>query len=402
MSILAERIPLFPDSPGVYRFLDSKGAILYIGRATSLRKRVSQYFTKRVDQRITEMVSLARDVHYEQTDTVLEAIILEANLIKKHWPKYNVKDKDNRSFLYVVIPKTDYPKPLIVRHRELEKFSTVNARVFGPYQSTTLIRNALNIIRKIFPYSTCTVKSNRTTVSTDNSFGSALNKPCFDYQIGLCPGACIGAISKKDYQKNINNIILLLSGKRELLLKRLTKTFPEKAASLKHIQDVSLITRDELTHERPGAHRIEGYDISHLAGKEPYGSMVVFTEGEPDNSNYRLFSIKDAAASDDLHALEEMLVRRFKHLEWDMPDLIMIDGGKPQIDHIARVFKHHHIVVPFVGISKYGGDVLVFPGGTKQTVRDLALHLRPILLRVRDEAHRFALAASRKKRNQRF
>lgn len=402
MSNLLEQVRQFPDSPGVYRFLDAKGVILYIGRATSLRKRVGNYFTKRIDARIAEMVSLARDVRFVRTDTVLEAIILEANLIKKHWPKYNVKDKDNRSFLYIVIPKTgmharrrkddkadaaDFPKPFIVRHRELEKFSAVKADVFGPYQSVSLVKNALKIIRKIFPYSTCSIGS---------------GKPCFDYQIGRCPGACIGAITKKEYQKNIRNIILLLSGKKELLLKRLAKEHPEKAASLRHIQDVSLITRDELTQESVAMHRIEGYDISHLTGKETYGSMVVFTDGEADTEFYRLFAIKNAAASDDLHALEEMLVRRLRHVEWDLPDLIMIDGGKPQIDHIVGVLKTYHVAIPLVGISKYGGDLLVFPVGTKPSVRDLARSLRPILLRVRDEAHRFALRASRRKRARRM
>lgn len=425
MSNLLEQVKQFPDSPGVYRFLDAKGGILYIGRATSLRKRVGNYFTKRIDSRIAEMVSLARDVRYEQTDTVLEAIILEANLIKKHWPKYNVKDKDNRSFLYIVIPKAgidsrrslpravtrgpqfrndrggsaDYPKPLIVRHRELEKFSAVKADVFGPYQSVTLIKNALKIIRRIFPYGTCTPNSNPVKSPAGDHVAS---RPCFDHQIGLCPGACVGAISKKEYQKNIRSIVLLLSGKKELLLKRLAKANPERAASLKHIQDVSLITRDELVRRQVGAHRIEGYDISHLTGKETYGSMVVFTDGEPDKEAYRLFAIKEAVAGDDLHALEEMLVRRFRHAEWDMPDLVMIDGGRPQVDHIAGVFKKYNIAVPFVGISKYGGDALVFPGGTKLSVKDLARGLKPILLRVRDEAHRFALRASRRKRDRRM
>lgn len=393
MSNLSAQIKLFPDSPGVYRFLGAQGEILYIGRATSLRKRVSNYFTKRIDARIAEMVSLARAIKYEQTDTVLEAIILEANLIKKYWPKYNVKDKDNRSFLYIVIPKTDYPKPIVVRHRELEKFSAVKADIFGPYQSVTLVKNALKIIRRIFPYSTCSIGSGKP-------FGKAQGKPCFDYQIGLCPGACIGVISKKDYQKNIKNIVLLLSGKKELLLKRLAKEYPEKAMSLKHIQDVSLITRDELVQGPIETHRIEGYDISHLAGKEPYGSMVVFTDGEADKEQYRLFAIKDAAASDDLHALEETLMRRFRHTEWDMPDLVMIDGGRPQVDHIAGVFRKRNITVAMVGISKYGGDALVFPLGTKQSVRALAESLKPILLRVRDEAHRFAGRASRRKRDK--
>jgi excinuclease ABC subunit C len=385
MSNLSEKVKLFPDSPGVYRFLDPQGDILYIGRATSLRKRVSNYFTNRIDARIREMVSLAKDVRYEQTDTVLEAIILEANLIKKHWPKYNVRDKDNRSFLYIVIPKADFSKPLIVRHRELEKFSTIKAHVFGPYQSVTLLKNALKIIRRIFPYSTCSIGS---------------GKPCFDYQIGLCPGACIGSISKTDYQKNIKNIILLLSGKRALLLGRLSKTYPEKAAALRHIQDVSLITRDELVKSDSVVNRIEGYDISHLSGKETYGSMVVFIDSEPDTSLYRIFSIKDVAASDDLHALEEMLVRRLRHTEWDLPDIIMIDGGRPQVDHIAGVFKKLNVTIPFVGISKYGGDALVFPSGTKPSMRDLTQGLRSTLLRVRDEAHRFALRASRRKRTK--
>ena len=387
MSILSDHVKSFPDSSGVYRFLDAQGGILYIGRATSLRKRGSNYFTNRIDARIAEMVSLAADIRYEQTDTVLEAIILEANLIKKYWPKYNVKDKDNRSFLYIVIPKTDYPKPLVVRHRELEKFSAIKADIFGPYQSITLIKNALKIIRRIFPYSTCVPN---------------VGKPCFDHQIGLCPGICVGAITKKDYQKNIKSVILLLSGKKELLLKRLAKEYPEKAVSLRHIQDVSLITRDELVQEVPGAHRIEGYDISHLTGKETYGSMVVFTDGEADKEQYRLFAVRDAAASDDLHALEEVVTRRFRHDEWDLPDLIMIDGGRPQVDHIAGVFRTYNITVPMVGISKYSGDALVFPLGTKQSVRALAETLKPVLLRVRDEAHRFALRSSRRKRDSRM
>lgn len=387
MSNLSDKAKLFPDSPGVYRFLDAEGEILYIGRATSLRKRVANYFTKRIDARIAEMVSLARDVRYEQTETVLEAIILEANLIKQYWPKYNVKDKDDRSFLYIVIPKTDYPKPLIVRHRELEKFSALKADIFGPYQSGTLIKNALKIIRRIFPYGTCTPN---------------MGKPCFDHQIGLCPGACVGAISKQDYRKNIKNIALLLSGKKALLVKRLAKQYPEKARSLQHIQDVSLITRDELVRDHADANRIEGYDISHLTGRETYGSMVVFTDGEPDKDQYRVFAVKEAAASDDLHALEEVLTRRFRHDEWTMPDLVMIDGGRPQVDHIAGVFRRYNIVVPMVGISKYGGDALVFPLGTKQSVRALAEGLRPVLLRVRDEAHRFALRSSRRKRDNRM
>ncbi len=191
---LVDQAKQFPLSPGVYIYKDKSGKPLYVGRATSLRRRVLQYFRKDIDPRIGEMVGLAHKVGYLQTETVLEAIILEANLIKKYWPKYNVKDKDNRSFIFLVIPKSDFPKPIIVRGRELESFPTSQAKIFGPYQSLTVVRNALQIIRRIFPYSIC----------------KAVGKPCFDYQIGLCPGVCVGAITKKDYQKNINNIVLLL------------------------------------------------------------------------------------------------------------------------------------------------------------------------------------------------
>src|SRR3989339_1970841 len=240
----AKQLPL---NPGVYIYKDKEGEILYIGRATSLRRRVLQYFRKDIDPRIGEMVSLADTVTFKQTDTVLEAIILEANLIKKHWPKYNVKDKDNRSFVFIVFPKEDFPRPIVVRGRELEKFPASSAKVFGPYQSVTVLRNALKILRRIFPYSTC----------------KPTGKPCFDYQIGLCPGVCVGAITKQDYQKNINNMVLLLKGEKKKLLKKLTKENPQAAIYLKHIQDVTLVSREEFHDDSQEFNRIEGYDISH-------------------------------------------------------------------------------------------------------------------------------------------
>ncbi|OGH92728.1 MAG: hypothetical protein A2563_03595 [Candidatus Magasanikbacteria bacterium RIFOXYD1_FULL_40_23] len=367
----AKKLPL---NPGVYIYKDKEGEILYIGRATSLRRRVLQYFRKDIDPRIGEMVSLADTVTFKQTDTVLEAIILEANLIKKHWPKYNVKDKDNRSFVFIVFPKEDFPRPIVVRGRELEKFPASSAKVFGPYQSVTVLRNALKILRRIFPYSTC----------------KPTGKPCFDYQIGLCPGVCVGAITKQDYQKNINNMVLLLKGEKKKLLKKLTKENPQAAIYLKHIQDVTLVSREEFHDDSQEFNRIEGYDISHFAGKETYGSMVVFTGGKPDNSQYRLFKIKNAPANNDLEALKEMLERRLRHTEWPKPDLILIDGGKPQIDYLAKTMEQYQMTAPWLGLSKLNGDHLVFAAGTKNVFKDLAQTIKRTLQQVRDEAHRFA------------
>jgi excinuclease ABC subunit C len=364
----------FPLGPGVYIYKNSDGKPLYVGRATSLRRRVLQYFRKDIDPRIGEMVSLASTVDYIATETVLEAIILEANLIKKYWPKYNVKDKDNRSFVFLVIPKTDFPRPIIARGRELESFPVSSAQVFGPYQSLTVVKNALKIIRRIFPYSTCT----------------QTGKPCFDYQIGLCPGVCIGAITKKEYQKNIHNIILLLKGEKNKLLKKLTKENPHAALSLQHIQDVTLVDREEYVSDSSDFNRIEGYDISHFAGKETYGSMVVFINGMPDKTQYRLFKIKDAPANNDLEALKEMLERRLKHAEWPYPDLILIDGGRPQIEYLSTTMAPFQAKTAWLGLSKLNGDHLVFPAGAKNVFKDLAQTIKRTLQQVRDEAHRFA------------
>lgn len=371
---LKAQLKNIPLKPGVYFWLDKKGQVLYVGRATKLRQRLSQYFSSRVEARIKEMVAQASQIKYEQTDSVLEAIILEAKNIKQYWPKYNVVDRDNRSFIYIVISKGDYPRPLIVRGRDLQKFSLASAKVFGPYQSYHLVQSALRLIRHIFPYSTCRPLSGQA---------------CFDYQIGLCPGACLGKISPREYHKNIKHLEWFLAGDKKRLVDKLIKENPEKLRALKHIQDVSLLSREEdLSNKKLS--RIEGYDISHHAGQETYASMVVFENGEANPNQYRLFKIKKAASGDDERALLETLERRLKHPEWPLPDIIMIDGGSPQISFLSRHLSKHNLRTPLVGISKFGGDRLVFPAGAKQGFKDLAANLKPTLLKVREEAHRFA------------
>jgi len=313
---LKTRIKNIPHSPGVYFWLDKTGRILYVGRATRLHDRLRQYFQKNLESRIAEMVTTAADIKYEATETLLEAIILEAKYIKKYWPKYNIVDRDDRSFIYIVIPKTNFAKPLLVRGTDLKKFSGASdakkgaigqvkkagqTKIFGPYQSFHLIQTALRLIRRVFPYGNC---------APAGTTGNLNGRACFDYQIGLCPGACIGAISAKDYQKNINNIILLLSGEKKRLLNKLKKENPDKIKALKHLQDVALLTRENDLSENK-INRLEGYDISHHTGKESYGSMVVFANGEPARSEYRLFKIKEAPAGDDERALAGALLSRF-------------------------------------------------------------------------------------------
>ncbi len=378
---LFNQIKKMPTSPGIYLFLDKKNKVLYVGRAIFLKKRVLSYFQKNQSPRFQQMIDLAKKIKYYKTRSLLEAVILEASLIKKHWPPYNVREKDNRSFIYLIISKTDYPKPIIVRGKELEKFPLKSHEIFGPYQSFSIVRNALRIIRRIFPYSTCQPFS---------------GKACFDYQIKLCPGLCLGIISKAEYQKNIKNLILFLSGQKKKLLKKLTKENPEKIRELKHLEDVSLFTKEKTFFVK--LNKIEGYDISHLTGKETYGALVVFINGQADKTQYRLFKIKIAPAYDDLRALEEVIIRRFRHQEWSFPDLILIDGGRPQINYLFKVLKKEKISIPLVGISKLGGDKLVFPPKTKKSLKELICQTKEILIKIREEAHRFALKASRGKR----
>lgn len=369
-----------PKKPGVYLFKDKKGNVLYVGRAANLKNRISNYFSQRLEPRIQEMVNLSFKIETKTTDNLLEAIILEANLIKKYWPKYNIRERDNRSFLYLAIPKKEFSHPLIIRGRELSKFSPDKADIFGPYKSVSLITTALRILRRIFPYSTCKINS---------------GKPCFDYQIGLCPGACLGKISPKDYQKNIDNLILFLKGEKKALFKKLFKENPEKIQALKHIQDVALISKEDY-YLSSRLYRIEGYDISYFPNKITYGSMVVFINGKKSPQDYRLFKIKHSQPRNDLEALKEVILRRIKHPEWRLPDLLVIDGGKPQIDYLTKALEEAKINIPLVGISKYQNDKLVFPKKIKKTIRSLIEEQKETLLKVREEAHRFAIKFSRR------
>lgn len=378
MSIVSDniktKVKLAPNEPGIYFWKDKSGNILYIGRATNLKNRLSQYLQRRIDSRISEMVALAFEIEWLVCDTLLEAIILEAKKIKEFWPKYNIVDRDDRSFLYLAIPKSDYPKPIIIRGQDLKKFPETKTKIFGPYQSRNLLITALRLIRPIFPWSNCVPLS---------------GKACFDYQIALCPGACLGKISIVDYKKNINNLEMLLNGERKNLIKKLLKENPDKAKALKHLQDVSLLSKEDDLKEKKIS-RIEGYDISHFNGKESYASMVVFSGGEADKNEYRLFKIKDAPAGDDERALLEVLKRRFKHSEWKMPEIIMIDGGTPQISFLSKELAKENINLPLVGISKFGGDRLVFNSKTPTAFKELTKNIKGTLLRVREEAHRFA------------
>ncbi|MFA6300897.1 MAG: UvrB/UvrC motif-containing protein [Candidatus Paceibacterota bacterium] len=450
-----------PDKPGVYFFKKDK-RILYIGKATSLRDRVKSYFSKDLIETrgtfLVDMVFKAGKIDYQATDSVLEALILEANLIKKHQPKYNTREKDDKSFNYVRITKEELPKVVLVRGKELgyshvvsgknitertlgrsgddgqRKFSAENfrgelgnvfggkhnfAKIFGPYPNGGQLKEAVKIIRRIFPF-------------LDDKSKNYLE---FYKQINLVPDLN----DRKLYLQNIRNIILFFEGKKKMVLKNLEKEMKEYAKkqefekageikrqifALKHINDVALIKNNSFAGNKifdpapffgrmkgekvgpsdakislPASHfRIEAYDIAHMGGKNMVGVMVVVEGGETVKNEYRKFRIRTQKNTNDTGALKEVLERRLAHTEWTFPSLIVVDGGKAQINTAKKVILKARLNIPAVSVLKdekhKPKDIL----GDKTIGRK---YEREILF-ANSEAHRFAINYHKKLRNKNF
>jgi len=419
-----------PDTPGVYFFLAKNKKVLYIGKATSLRSRVRSYFASDLGNArgplITAMVEKAHSIDWRETDSVLEALILEASLIRTHKPDHNTELKDDKSFNYVVITREDFPRVLVVRGKELgdsaqkkslfrgdkqapnpsiKTFSgPLYQHIFGPFPHGSQLKEAMRIIRKIFPYrDTCTPCEQGLVLLKKC-------KSCFNRHIGLCPGVCTGEISKVEYRKVIRRIALLFQGKKKELFKSLERDMKaaaraerfEQAAvmrkqvfALQHIQDVSLIKDGYRSPSAtPGANResrIEAYDVAHLGGSAAVGVMVVVQGGVAQKNEYRLFTIRAAKAGDDPGALREVLSRRLGHDEWPMPRLIVVDGSTAQLNVARAVLREHVMQIPLVGVVK---DAKHRPRGVVGD-KPYAKGREQDILLANSEAHRFAISRHR-------
>jgi excinuclease ABC subunit C len=406
-----------PDCPGVYYFLGPKKQILYVGKATSLKDRVKSYFGRDLirtrGERIVRMVEEAVTIDYATTDSVLEALLLEAAEIKKHQPPANTVEKDNSSFNMVVITDEDFPQILVIRSRNLAHWNVVSKgmkirSVFGPFPHGGELREALKIIRRIFPY-----RDNKCTPATEQRDPSH-PKACFNYQIGQCPGVCVGAMDKREYRKQVKRIELFFSGKKDELIKSMEKEMRaaakdelfEEAGKLKrmlyaleHIRDVALIKRDIERVESGDIFRIEAYDIAHLGGSNTVGVMTVVEDGELAKSQYRKFRIRGKAGKvgvDDTANLQEVLRRRFTHPEWTFPQLIAIDGGVAQLNAARAVADELKLSVSIVSIVKNdkhkAREILGNP--------ELAQAWEKSIVLANAEAHRFAITYHRKLRGK--
>ncbi len=402
-----------PESPGVYLMKDASGTVIYVGKAANLRRRVRQHFERPHGGNIEEMTRHVVAIDYIEKPTALEALILEANLIKYYWPKYNILAKDNKSFLYLVITKEDFPRPLLIRGQELDEQSPKAFKaVFGPYTSPRALRAALDLVRRAFPWSTCVPGQKR---------------PCFYVHLKQCPGVCINTAEKKTYQKTIRDLIKFFEGKKDALLKQYQREMKAAAAEkryeaaaefrnkirfLEHIQDIAILKREDPDVDKMKLGetavnifgRIEGYDISHVSGTSQVASMVVFENGAPAKQEYRKFRIKTVVGANDVASMRETLMRRFQHPEWRKPDVLLIDGGLPQVHAAEEVLHALDLAIPVIGIAKG-------PERKKNELVCSKRHLElcrlceeyvELLASVRDEAHRFAIAYHRTLRSKRL
>ena len=423
MSIESEKIMRLPDTPGVYFFKRGK-EIVYAGKATSIRDRVKSYFSKDLHKTrsafIADMMALVDDVTFEKTGSVLEALILEADLIKKHQPYYNSREKDDKSFNFVVVIDEDYPVVKTIRAKDLEHQKiTKEIKVkyqFGPYTQGGQLAEALRIIRRIFPFrdSTC------TPAQEQMKMGIIPPKACFCHQIGLCPGVCIGLISKREYGKTINNIRLFFEGKKGQLIKELKKEMKKMAGilefekadqikkqifSLEHIKDSSLIQeqfKDESfsfdkspNGNEKSIYRIEAYDVAHTKGNSMTGVMVVVENGKAKKSDYRMFRIRRKGIN-DIGSLKEVLLRRFNHPEWSYPDLIVLDGGIAQLNMGRDLLNKKGMNISVAAVTKNEKHRPKMILGDKIKIEK---RQKEILL-ANSESHRFTLKYHRKLRSK--
>lgn len=384
---LKEIVKEFPQSSGVYQMTNKAGDIIYIGKATSLRERVKSYFSNDLDLKTNRLMSEATDISYEETESPLEALILESKLIKKYSPKYNIKEKDDKSSLYVHISKEDFPRIEIIRGTDLHTIVEKSPITFGPYRSSKSLYEALELIRKIVPYRSCKTLP---------------KKKCLYGFIGLCDAPCENQISKSEYAIRIKQVESFFKGKKKNVLSWLKSQlriaskemryedaaiYRDRIRALEHLGRVFLLKNDtSMTVFK----RVEGYDVSNISGEYAVGSMVVFIEGMSEKSEYKKFKIKTVKGANDVAMIEEIFTRRFKHINsnesWDLPDLILVDGGRPQVNKVVAVMKRLDLKIPVVGLAK-GPD-----RKKDEIVASITFPREEIglLKEVRDEAHRFA------------
>lgn len=417
---LADKVKSFPLAPGVYLMKDEQGRVLYVGKAKNLRNRAGHYFTKAAadDKRTCDLVKLIADVDFVQAESEVDALLMEARLVKDIQPRFNIELKDDKSFPYLQIRmREDFPRVEFTRSPRRR-----GVKLYGPFTSAKGLRAALQVLQRIFKFRTCGLD----IAESDPRW--RWFRPCLLASIHQCTAPCNFRVSREDYRKQIRGLRLVLEGKKAKLLAEMTNEMTlasaqlqfEKAARLRDeiaaLQNLSLrgqVDKDvqpEVFQIEPkkglvGLRKIlglsqtprtiEGLDIAHLGGGETVASLVAFIDGLPFKPGYRRYKIRTVTGVDDFASIREVISRRFRHdrqpgEESVFPDVLLIDGGKGQLNAALEVLQFLGKEPPcLVSLAKREEEI--YRPGDAEPIR-LSRHAAALRLLqyVRDEAHRFA------------
>jgi excinuclease ABC subunit C len=414
----AEKVKLFPAAPGVYLMKDAQGRVLYVGKAKNLRNRAGHYFTKAAleDPRTSDLVKLIADIDFLAAESEVDALLLEARLVKDIQPRFNVELKDDKTFPYLQIRiREDFPRVEFTRTPRRR-----GVKLYGPFTSAKSLRHAIQVLQRLFKFRTCTLD-----ITADDPRWRWF-RPCLLHSIGQCTAPCNFRVTKEEYRKQIRALRLVLEGKKDKLLREMKREMEEASAALRFEKAARM--RDEMQALEKLGQRgevdkdvqpevfpidpkkglaglrkvlglakaprtIEGVDIAHLGGKDTVASLVNFIDGLPFKPNYRRYRIKSVEGVDDFASIREVVTRRFRRKvreEEVFPDILLIDGGKGQLNAALEAFGFLGREPPcLISLAKREEEIYR-PGNAaplKLSRHSAALRL---LQYVRDEAHRFA------------
>jgi excinuclease ABC subunit C len=418
MESLADKTKQFPTTPGVYIMKDSQGRVLYVGKAKNLRSRASHYFTPiaAADFRTADLVKLIADIDFLPAESEVDALLLEARLVKDIQPRFNVDLKDDKSFPYLQIRmREDFPRVEFTRTPRRR-----GVKLYGPFTSAKGLRMAMQVLQRIFKFRTCSLDIDETDPRW------RWFRPCILHSIHQCTAPCNFRVSREDYRRQIRSLRMVLEGKKAKLIKEMEQAMQEASATLQFEKAARL--RDDIEALKNLAQRgdvdkdvqpqifyleprkglvglrkvlglaqtprtIEGVDIAHLGGDDTVASLVTFIDGLPFKPGYRRYRIKSVPGIDDFASIREVVARRFRRLnreEQVFPDLLLIDGGKGQLHAAGEAFRVLGIEPPqMLALAKREEEVFRPDQPEPLHLSRHAASLR-LLQYIRDEAHRFA------------
>ena len=414
----ADKVKHFPATPGVYLIKDGQGRVLYVGKAKNLRSRAGHYFTKAAaeDPRTADLVKLIADIDFLPADSEVDALLLEARLVKDIQPRFNVELKDDKTFPYLQIRmREDFPRVEFTRTPRRR-----GVKLYGPFTSAKTLRHAMQVLQRIFQFRTCSLD-----IREDDPRWRWF-RPCLLHSIRQCTAPCNFRVTREDYRKQIRKLRMVMEGKKDKLLHEMEAEMQAASAAMQFEKAARL--RDDILALRKLGQRgevekdvqpevfpidpkkglvglrkvlglektprtIEGVDIAHLGGEDMVASLVNFIDGLPFKPGYRRYKIKSVVGVDDFASIREVVTRRFRRLsqeEQTFPDILLIDGGKGQLNAALEAFRMLHIEPPVLLSLAKREEEIYRPGEAGPLMLSRHSAALRLLQYVRDEAHRFA------------